>query len=83
MNHESLRKNLAGWLAVAALFAGCDTADTPKFRLNMTQMVSTETPLTQESQQEIANVLGALFGTPDDPYAVPQTGLDLSRLKMA
>jgi len=83
MNHESLRKNLTLWMAAAALFVGCDSADPPKFRLNMTQMVSTETPLTPASQQEIANVLGALFGTPDDPYAVPQAGLDLSRLRMA
>lgn len=83
MNQESLRKNLTYWVAAAALLAGCGTADPPVFRLNMTQMVSLETPTSSEYQQEIADVLGALFGTPDEPQALPEIGLDLSRLQMA
>jgi mono/diheme cytochrome c family protein len=33
-------------------------------------------------QQQIANVLTAMFGTPDEPYVLPQTGLDLDMLKL-
>ncbi|NOY42513.1 MAG: cytochrome c [Planctomycetes bacterium] len=83
MNHESLRKNLTWWMAAAALLVGCGKVEPPPFRLNMTQMVSNETPTSPEYQQEIADVLGAMFGTPDEPYAVPEAGLDLSRLRMA
>jgi mono/diheme cytochrome c family protein len=34
-------------------------------------------------QQAIANILGAMFGTPDEPVALPETGLDIKKLKMA
>ncbi len=63
------------------LLAGCEQAQPPAFRLNMVQMVSQET--STEYQQEIADVLGALFGTPDQPYALPETGLEQNRLNLA
>lgn len=69
------------WLAVFALataMPGCDSVDPPDFRMNMVEAVSYET--TPEYQQEIADVLGALFGTPDEPFAHPATGLDQSKL---
>ncbi|MCH8840198.1 MAG: hypothetical protein IH831_05890 [Planctomycetes bacterium] len=65
--------------AVASV--GCDKVDPPAFRLNMVEAVSNETA--PEYQQEISNVLGAMFGTPDEPYALPETGLDLGRLRLA
>jgi mono/diheme cytochrome c family protein len=34
-------------------------------------------------QQAIANTLGAMFGTPDEPFVMPETGLDMRKLKMA
>ena len=83
MNYGSLRKNSAWLLASALLCVGCDKPSAPEFRLNMVEMVSTTTPTAPEYQQEIADVLGGMFGTPDEPYAVPETGLDISRLKMA
>ncbi len=49
----------------------------------MVKMVSEETPTAQEYQQEIADVLGALFGTPDEPFALPETGLNAIQLQMA
>ncbi len=71
--------------AIAAIalttWVGCGTAEPPTFRLNMVQMVSQETSL--EYQQEIADVLGALFGTPDQPHAQPETGLDQTKLDIA
>ena len=36
-----------------------------------------------EHQQAIADILDAMFGTPDEPFALPETGLDLRKLKMA
>src|SRR3990172_154720 len=57
-------------LAVAGV-AGCVRSESspPQFRLDMTQV--------------IANILDAMFGTPDKPYVLPETGLDLRKLKLA
>ena len=69
------------WLSVLALgivLPGCDSVDPPAFRMNMVEAVSYETDA--DYQQEIANVLAGLFGTPDEPFALPATGLDQSQL---
>lgn len=34
-------------------------------------------------QQAISDILAAMFGTPDNPFAMPETGLDERKLKMA
>ena len=68
-------------IAAALLFVGCDAADPPAFRLNMVEAVSNE--VGPEYQQEIADVLVALFGTPDQPFALPETGLDQALLNMS
>jgi mono/diheme cytochrome c family protein len=47
----------------------------------MFQMVRNE--ILPVHQQEIANVLQAMFGTPDEPYAPAETGLDLQKLRPA
>lgn len=69
--------------AALAALAGCVEAesDPPKFRLDMVQVSSNQ--LVPEHQQAIANILEAMFGTPDEPFALPETGLDLRKLKMA
>jgi mono/diheme cytochrome c family protein len=72
-----------GCLLVAVLTVGCDTPSAPQFHLNMVQMVSDATPTPPEYQQQIADVLEAMFGTPDEPYALPESGLDIRKLKMA
>jgi len=73
------------FLATAALatLSGCVEAESepPKFRLDMVQVSSNQ--LVPEHQQAIANILDAMFGTPDKPFALPETGLDLRKLKMA
>ena len=38
---------------------------------------------TTEQQQQIADVLTAMFGTPDKPFVLPQTGLDIELLRTA
>jgi len=39
--------------------------------------------LSPESSQKVADALVALFGTPDEPFVFPESGLDLNRLKFA
>ena len=60
---------------------GCEQADPPRFHPNMVKVVANET--SESYQQEIANVLGGIFGTPDKPYAFPESGLDQLRLDLA
>jgi len=67
-------------ILVAAL-AGCGQNDPPAFRLNMVSVVQSQ--ISPEHQQAIADILGAMFGTPNAPYAMPETDLDERLLKMA
>ena len=53
----------------------------PPFRLDMRKVVANQ--IIPKHQQAIADILDAMFGTPDEPYALPETGLDLRKLKMA
>jgi mono/diheme cytochrome c family protein len=72
------------WIALSfaiAALAGCGKVDPPPFRLNMTNVVAKQ--IAPENQLVIANLLDAMFGTPDEPYAMPETGLDARMLKMA
>ena len=66
-----------------ATLAGCVQAESepPPFRLNMTQVSANQ--LVPAHQQAIADILEAMFGTPDKPFALPETGLDLRKLQMA
>ena len=81
MNHNFGLKTCLAGLSAAALLIGCGKVDPPAFRMNMVEAVSYETA--PEYQQEIADVLGALFGTPDEPFALPATGLDASLLRQS
>ncbi|WP_428306075.1 c-type cytochrome [Lacipirellula sp.] len=76
--------HISGLLTVVALSAaliGCEQAPPPRFGLNPVVMVNNE--ISPEYQQEIANVLAAMFGTPDAPYALPESGLNQQRLTLA
>jgi mono/diheme cytochrome c family protein len=64
-----------------ALCAGCGGSDPPPFRLDMVNVVSNQ--IVPPHQQAVADTLEALFGTPDEPYALPATGLDQKLLQMA
>ncbi len=68
-------------VASAVALAGCGKSEPPPFRLNMTNVVAKQ--IAPEHQQAIANILGAMFGTPDEPVALPETGLDQKKLTMA
>jgi mono/diheme cytochrome c family protein len=76
-------------LALAAL-VGCDTSPAAKFQAvslvrigSDAVVVSDSEDVTDAQRQEIATVLEALFGTPDEPFVLPETGLDLARINAA
>jgi mono/diheme cytochrome c family protein len=74
---------LKGFTAVifAATLIGCGRTEPPAFRLEMTNVVDKQISL--DHQRAIANVLAAMFGTPDKPFAMPETGLNQRKLAMA
>jgi mono/diheme cytochrome c family protein len=72
------------WIGVgilAAAFSGCAESSPPQFRLDMTKMVARQ--ISEDNQQAIANILDAMFGTPDEPFAMPEIGFDQRKLDMA
>lgn len=80
--HKSFARS--AWAAVAivsAALAGCSESNPPPFRLDMTQVVANQ--ITPTNQQAIADVLDAMFGTPNEPFVLPETGLDSRKLRMA
>lgn len=83
MNHCFRLLSWAGCVSCIAWAVGCDTPATPHFHLNMVQMLSDATPTPPEYQKQIADVLEGMFGTPDNPFALPETGLDERKLRMA
>jgi mono/diheme cytochrome c family protein len=68
-------------LALLSLAVGCGRTAPPQFHLDMVAIAEKQIPAAQT--QEIANILDAMFGTPDDPYVLPETGLDPALIKMA
>jgi mono/diheme cytochrome c family protein len=70
-------------LLACAVFTGCGKTDSPQFKLNLPKMELTTPPITVEQQQTIANALVAMFGTPDEPYVLPESGLDLAKIRLA
>lgn len=70
-------------LALLVMFAasGCGATPPAWFRLNMVE--ATKQKLTPEQERQVATVISAMFGTPDDPVALPETGLDEAKLRLA
>jgi mono/diheme cytochrome c family protein len=68
-------------IGLIAAIAGCTETEPPAFRLNMTYVISKQ--ISGERQKVVADTLGAMFGTPNEPYALPETGLDQRKLTMA
>ena len=63
------------------LSAGCGRTPPASYRLNMVE--ATKQRLTPEQERQVATVLLAMFGTPDEPVALPETGLDEAKLRLA
>jgi mono/diheme cytochrome c family protein len=72
---------LSTCLVGLALLVGCGQSAPPPFRLNMVDIARTQIPEAQ--QQVIANVLTAMYGTPDEPFVLPETGLDADKIAIA
>ena len=88
----SLCSGLAALLALLA--SGCSPAPVAEFRLNMYRIVkenpdvpADQKPTFDKQVQTLANVLEAAFGTPDQPYLLPdaakETGISLDNLHRA
>jgi mono/diheme cytochrome c family protein len=71
-----------GCLAIVAIVAaGCGKTEPPRFYANELQMKLKDVQPFQ--QQEIALALAAMYGTPDEPFVLPETGLDLVKIQLA
>ena len=68
-------RNLAWWGIVLGLI-GCDAPDA-RFRLNMVyvgkQERESDSKFTRDQLEDLANVLTAMVGTPDEPF-LPRGG---------
>jgi mono/diheme cytochrome c family protein len=83
MNQSPLRRFLALLAVSCVAFAatGCGRTPPASFRLNMVE--ATKQRLTAEQEKQVSTVMLAMFGTPDEPVALPETGLDLAKLRLA
>ena len=67
--------------AVVLVSAGCGATPPASFRPNMVE--ATKQRLTPVQERQVTTALLAMFGTPDEPVALPETGLDESKLRLA
>jgi len=67
-------------LALACL-SGCGQSGDARFHANLLQMVANN--VSEKHQQQIADILEAMYGTPDDPFVLQETGLDLQKIRIA
>ncbi|HEV3416539.1 MAG TPA: cytochrome c [Pirellulales bacterium] len=65
-------------VACCAVVTGCGQS-VAEYHLNMVAMTKNE--VSEQQQQQIADILTALFGTPDEPFAPAEAGLDLDKLR--
>lgn len=79
-------------IALLAAASGCGPTPPASFRLNMVEAISptaekdsiaVDQALTVAQEKQVATILLAMFGTPDEPVCLPETGLDLAKLKLA
>ncbi|MFM8414744.1 MAG: cytochrome c [Planctomycetota bacterium] len=82
----------AGLASCLLLAAGCSPTPPASFRLNLVEAISPtaekdaidpERALTADQQRQVATILAAMFGTPDEPVCLPETGLDQAKLVLA
>lgn len=81
-----------GLASCLLLTVGCSPTPPASFRLNLVEAISptaekdaidSERALTDDQQRQVATILAALFGTPDEPACLPETGLDPAKLTRA
>jgi len=89
MKHASRNHASSGIRSLCLLFAasglvstvGCGANPPASFRANLVE--STKAQLTTEQERQVATILEAMFGTPDAPMALPESGLDAAKLRLA
>lgn len=70
----------AGLVLGLVLTSGCDSS-AARFHSNLVQMAASN--VSAKHQQQIADILEAMYGTPDEPLVPPDSGLDLGKIKIA
>ena len=92
MSTFSRAARIAGLAVGLLVAAGCGPTPPASFRLNLVEAISptaekdaidVERALTPEQEKQVATILAAMFGTPDEPVCLPETGLDPSKLRLA
>ncbi|MFM8497850.1 MAG: c-type cytochrome [Planctomycetia bacterium] len=68
-------------LGLCFMATGCGQTPPAYFRPNMVE--ATKQRLTPDQEKQVATVLLAMFGTPDEPVCMPETGLDEAKLRLA
>jgi mono/diheme cytochrome c family protein len=82
MMHETVCRRLVLLVAAAAVaVSGCGATPPASFRANLVE--ATKQRLTPDQEKQVATILEAMFGTPDQPVALPETGLDVAKLTLA
>ena len=71
----------AGALLTTVVATGCGRTPPASFRINMVEAAKQR--LTTDQERQVATILEALFGTPDAPVVLPETGLDEAKLRLA
>jgi mono/diheme cytochrome c family protein len=66
---------------LAVGMTGCGRTPPAWFRPNMVE--ATKQRLTPDQERQVATVLLAMFGTPDDPVCLPEAGLNEAKLRLA
>jgi mono/diheme cytochrome c family protein len=78
--------SVAGLGLALALFSlsGCAKTEPPQFHLNRPlQYDLLKAALPKNQEESVNDVLIAMFGTPDDPHVLPETGLDSKKIARA
>src|SRR5205085_5369431 len=68
-------------LMALAPLAGCTKTPPPQFHLDMVNLELSD--VKPDFHQEIADSLGAMFGTPDEPFVLPESGLSQAKVDLA
>lgn len=70
-------------MATIVTAAGCGQVDPPKFRLNVEGRDLTQVDEPNVKLKGVVTALVSAFGTPDEPFVLAETGLDLKKLRVA
>jgi mono/diheme cytochrome c family protein len=80
--HSRIRRLSQFFLVgMAVAVSGCGATPPASFRANLVE--ATKQRLTPDQEKQVATILEAMFGTPDRPFVLPETGLDAAKLELA